>query len=149
MEITKINNFEEIFMNRDIAALLGTSLFNPTFGKIQNIAQSIYAKTQGRFYICKIDGLLVGLLGFSKIDNHMLVVKHLAVLSTYQRQKIGTELMRFAIEDEKIKFVTVETDDHGIGFYKGFGFTAKKLTYDDARGQLYACTYEVKQPKNA
>src|SRR3990167_7642320 len=84
VEIIKIDNFGEIFMNRDISALLGTSMFNPTFGKIQNIAQTVYAKTQGRFYISKIDGLLVGLIGFSKIDNHMLVVRHLDVLSTFQ-----------------------------------------------------------------
>jgi len=143
VEIIKIEDFEEIFMNRNISALLGTSMFNPTFGKIQNIAQTVYAKTQGRFYICKIDGLLVGLIGFSKIDNHMLVVRHLAVLSTFQRQKIGTELLKCAIADEKVKFVSAETDDEGIGFYKGFGFNAKKLPYDDAKGQRYSCTYEV------
>ena len=140
MEIIKIENFEDIFMDRDISALLGSSMFNPTFGKIQNIAQTVYAKTQGRFYICKIDGLLVGLIGFSKIDNHMLVVRNLAVLSTFQRQKIGTELIRTAIRDEKVKFITAETDDEGIGFYKGFGFNAKKLPYDDAKGQRYECT---------
>jgi ribosomal protein S18 acetylase RimI-like enzyme len=145
VEITKIDDFEEIFMNREISALLGTSMFNPTFGKIQNIAQTVYAKTQGRFYICKIDGLLVGLIGFSKIDNHMLVVRHLAVLSTFQRQKIGTELIKFAIEDEKVKVVTAETDDEGVGFYKGFGFTAKKLPFNDATGQRYACTFEVER----
>jgi len=87
MEITRINDYNEIYLNTEISNLIGTSMFNPTYGKIQNVAQSIYAKTQGRFYVCRISDLLVGIIGFSKIDNDKLVIRHLAVLSTYQRQK--------------------------------------------------------------
>jgi len=145
MEITKINDYEEIYLNKDISNLLGTAMFNPTFGKLQSVAQGIYAKTQGRFFICRIDGLLVGLIGFSKVDNHKLIVRHLAVLSTFQRQKIATEMVDFAIKEEGVQIVEVETDDEGVGFYKGYGFKVVKRPYDDVKGQRYDCLYEVKK----
>lgn len=144
MEIKRIDDYEEIFINKEISSLLGTSMFNPTFGKLQSVAQGIYAKTQGRFFTGRIDGLLVGLIGFSKVDNHKLIVRHLAVLSTFQRQKIASELVTFAIQAEGVQIVEAETDDEGVGFYKGYGFKVKKLPYDDARGQCYECIYEVK-----
>ena len=85
MEIIKVSSYETIYENKEISELLETIIFNPTFGKIQNIAQSLYAKTQGRFYLIKMDGLLIGLMGLSKIDNHKLVVNHFAVKAPFQQ----------------------------------------------------------------
>lgn len=144
MNITQVTDFNEIYLNKDIADLLGTAMFNPTFGKIQNVAQSIYAKTQGRFYACYIESVLVGVIGLSKIDNDKLIIKHIAVSSTFKRQKIASTMLDFIIERERVDVVEAETDDDAVSFYKGYGFSIKKLPYNDATGQRYQCIYEVK-----
>lgn len=144
MDIIRIEDFQEIYENDEISELLGTAMFNPTPGKIQSLAQSIYAKTQGRFFIARHEGVLVGLAGFSKIDNHKLILKHLAVLGTYQRQKVASNLLDSIIDSEKIQMIEAETDDEGVGFYKGYGFKVTKLPFDDARGQRYLCVFTVK-----
>ena len=145
MDILRIEDYTEIFMNEEISEILGSSMFNPSYGKIQNVAQSIYAKTQGRFYIGKINNLIVGVLGLSKINNDKLVVKHIAVSSSFQRQKIATEMLNYIIINEGVDIVEAETDDDAVSFYKGFGFIAKKLPDDGVKGQRYLCTYTVKK----
>lgn len=141
MEIVKISPFETIYGDKEISELLGTIIFNPTFGKIQNIAQSLYAKTQGRFYVIKVDGLLVGLMGMSKIDNHKLVVNHFAVKAPFQRHKIGTELLTGIIEAEKVSEVVVDASEEDMPFYKGYGFKIQKSEFEDARGRRFLCVY--------
>ncbi|MDH8678385.1 GNAT family N-acetyltransferase [Fusibacter bizertensis] len=143
MIIELIGHYEEIIDRKDISELLGTLLMNPSYGKIQNIAQGIYAKTQGRFYIASDSGQLVGLMGFSKIDNNKLVVRHMAVSSGYNRQKIAEAILTEAIKSERVSIVTSEPGDEDVSFYKSYGFSVKKRVYDDAVGQKYDCVYTV------
>lgn len=141
MEISRITPFELIYENKEISELLGTIIFNPTFGKIQNIAQSLYAKTQGRFYVIKSDGLLIGLMGLSKIDNHKLVVNHFAVKAPFQRHKIGTALLTGIIEAEGVSEVVVDASEEDMPFYKGFGFKIQKSEFEEARGRRFYCVF--------
>lgn len=143
--IELVSNYEDIIDRKDISDLLGTLLFNPTYGKIQNIAQGVYAKTQGRFYIAMEGNQLTGLMGFSKIDNAILVVRHMAVASGHNRQKIAQALLDQAITNERVSVVKSEPDDNDISFYKSFGFEVKKRPYDDALGQKYDCIFNVKK----
>ncbi|GAB6109572.1 GNAT family N-acetyltransferase [Fusibacter bizertensis] len=145
MIIKLISNYEDIIDRKDIADLLGTLLFNPTYGKIQNIAQAVYAKTQGRFYIAMDSNLLIGLMGFSKIDNDKLVVRHMAVTPGHNRQKVAQALLDYAIVSEKVSIVKSEPDDSNISFYKSYGFDVKKRPYDDIVGQKYDCSFNVKE----
>lgn len=144
MEIIKIDHYETIIDDSQIRRLLESIMFNPTYGKIQNIAQTIYAKTQGRFFIAKDGEHIIGLMGFSKVDNHMLIIKHFAVMDNSKSMPVGKALLDYAIDEERVKFVTTEADEAFTAFYKGYGFKLKKLPYDDARGQLVECTFETK-----
>lgn len=143
MEIIKVSSYETIYENKEISELLETIIFNPTFGKIQNIAQSLYAKTQGRFYLIKMDGLLIGLMGLSKIDNHKLVVNHFAVKAPFQRHKIGTDLLKGIIAAEGVSEVVVDASEEDVPFYKGFGFAIEKSIFEEARGRRFMCKYKV------
>ncbi len=145
MIIELIGNYEEIIDRKDISELLGTLLINPTYGKIQNIAQSVYAKTQGRFYIATESNQLVGLMGFSKIDNDKLVVRHLAVTSGHNRQKVAQAILDHAIVSEGVLTIKSEPGDDEVSFYKSYGFDVKKRPYDEALGQKYDCVYNVKR----
>lgn len=144
MDIIKVESYETIYLDHEISELLSTIIFNPTFGKIQNVAQSLYAKTQGRFYVIKTDNLLVGLMGFSKIDNYKLVVNHFAVKAPFQRHKIGTELLTGIIEREGVTEIVVDASEEDLPFYKGFGFTVEKSHFEEARGRRFLCVYKKK-----
>lgn len=144
MEILKIEHFETIIDDAQIRKLLESIMFNPTYGKIQNIAQTIYAKTQGRFFVAKDNDHVIGLMGFSKIDNHKLVIKHFAVMDPSKSMPVGKALLDYAVEEERVTLVTAEVDEANSAFYKGYGFKIKKLPFDDSRGQYVECTFETR-----
>lgn len=144
MEIIKIEHFETIIDDAQIRKLLESIMFNPTYGKVQNIAQTIYAKTQGRFFIAKDNDHVIGLMGFSKIDNHKLIIRHFAVMDPSKSMPIGKGLLEHAIEEERVALVIAEVDEANTAFYKGCGFKIKKLPYDDSRGQYVECILETK-----
>ena len=144
MEISKVEHFETIIDDIQIRTLFESIIFNPSYGKIQNIAQSTYAKTQGRFYTAKEQDRVIGFMGFSKIDNHKLIVRHFAVLDQDQKKTVGKALLDHAISEENVAIISAEVEETAAVFYKAYGFSTKKMPYDDARGQLVLCTFDVK-----
>lgn len=144
MEISRVKHYETIIDDAQIRSLLESIIFNPSYGKIQNIAQSTYAKTQGRFFVAKEENRVVGFMGFSKIDNHKLIVNHFAVLDPSKKNTLGKAILDFAIAEERVTTVSAEVEEEFTSFYKSFGFSLKKMPFDDARGQIVLCTFDVK-----
>ena len=139
METTKLSSFETILENKEIIELLSSTIFNPTFGKIQNIAQSIYAKTQGKFYVCKEDERVIGIMGFTRIDNQVLIVKHFAVNVNYNREAVGKLLIERALTIEGVDEIVAQISGDHLQAYHHMGFKSKKMPYDEALGERYEC----------
>ena len=144
METTKLSSFETILENKDIIDLISSTIFNPTFGKVQNIAQSIYAKTQGKFYICKEGEQIIGIMGFTRIDNQLLIVKHFAVNSEYSEEEIGKLLLERAFALEGVDEIVANIPGDVLQTYHQMGFKSKKMPYDEALGQRYECQIKRK-----
>ena len=139
METTKLSSFETILENNEIIDLLSSTIFNPTFGKVQNIAQSIYAKTQGKFYVCKEEEKVIGIMGFSRIDNQVLIVKHFAVNPKFSREEVGKLLVDRAFAIEGVDEIVAQISGDHLQAYHYMGFKSKKMPYDEALGERYEC----------
>ena len=140
MIITKITDYNEIMHNEDIRRIISYVMYQPTAGKIQNIAQSIYAKQQGRFYIAIEDEKIVGVIGLKKIDNVRLEIMHIAVAEDMKGKGIGKKMIQEALVLDDVKEITAETDADAKRFYKKCGFTIKKMPDKGYGVARYLCT---------
>ena len=96
-------------------------------------------------YVARDGGEVVGLVrligdGFSSI-----FVQDLIVLPTYQRQEIGSALMKQALADYKaayqVQLVTEETEKT-LGFYRSLGF--ETLSTYDCTGMIWVDRKKLK-----
>jgi len=79
MTITRIKDPSLIYSNIQIVNLLKQTIHLGTTGKIQSIAEAVYGKTQGVFYICKDDKeQIIAIAGGSMINRDKIILKHLA-----------------------------------------------------------------------
>ncbi len=143
MKLKRIEQYQEIYETSAISDLMSQVIFNPTPGKIQNIAQSIYAKTQGRFYTVSVEERLIGLIGFSKVDNHKLILKHYFMQPAYDQANHKFEVMQEAMRLERTSVLECECDDTELSFYKRHRFKIEKIGIDDIDGHRYRCTLTV------
>jgi len=85
-------------------------------------------------YLALDDDAVVGLIrligdGFSSV-----FVQDLIVLPSYQRQGIGSALMKEALEDYKVQLATEQTEKN-VGFYRSMGF--ETLSTYDCTGMIW------------
>ncbi len=127
MKIRLIEQTNEIYERDDIAEVLEMCVVACTRGKLQSIAQSVYGKTQGRFYVLEVDGQAVGVLGGTEIDRYQFVIKHIAVRKQSQKHGFAKSLIDFARQDRQYKKMVIEVDESAMRFFKGYGFTCKRI----------------------
>lgn len=144
MQISEITDITEIYLNKDLARLLSYALVSPTPGKVQNAAQSAYAKQQGHFFAAKDDaGAYVGIIGYKTIDNNRIVILHVAV----DPDKRGMGVGRYLVETVKtfLQFGTVEAEaDQGqFRFFKALGFECKLAPESAYGSSVYSCVWKV------
>ncbi len=148
MKISEITDYSALYLNKDLARLLGYAMVSPTPGKIQNAAQSAYAKQQGHvFAVQDEDGAYVGIIGYKTIDNNQIVILHIAVEEGKRRHGIG----RFMVETVEtfLKFgeVKAEADQHQFRFFKALGFECKLAPESAYGSSIYSCVWKVPKRK--
>lgn len=145
MTIRRIEDYSHIFENETIAKLLMLCMINPTYGKVQNIAQSVYAKNQGRFYVCEKDGEIIGIAGGSQINNDQFILRHMAVAPEQKRTGIGKKLLSALIADGHYDSVALECDYKSVKFFKNFGFKCVSDIDPILEMKRYNCLLDVKK----
>ncbi len=139
MNIEKITTPSEILANREIAELVGMSLFKSTTGAVQNVAQGIYAQQQGRFYIAKEDEKIIGIIGMRKIANKRLVILHLAFLKEYRGKGYAKNLMKEICELEHVHELAAEVNHTQKNYFKKSGFKVNLIENHITGQDLYWC----------
>lgn len=148
MQISEITNINDIFMNKDLARLLGYAMVSPTPGKLQNAAQSAYAKQQGHFFAVKDDaGEYVGIIGYKTVDNNQIIILHVAVDEARRRQGIG----RYMVETVKtflpFGIVQAEANQNQFRFFKALDFECKLAPESAYGSSVYSCVWKVPKVK--
>ncbi len=139
MNIEKITTPSEILANHEIAELVGMSLYKSTTGAIQNVAQGIYAQQQGRFYIAKEDGKIIGIIGMRKIANKRLVILHLAFLEDYRGKGYAKNLIKEVCELEHVNEIAAEVNHTQKDYFKKSGFKVNLIENHITGQDLYWC----------
>ncbi|MBF4694894.1 GNAT family N-acetyltransferase [Fusibacter ferrireducens] len=139
MNFRRVEDYKQLFEDQEVKALLKTCIFNATDGKAQNVAQSIYAKTQGRFYVLGCDDTLYGIIGGSVIDNDLLIIKHIAVRADQRGKGYGKMMLKELTHLGDFMTLKVECDHHLVDFFKACNFKCHFVKSDDFTSDQYEC----------
>ena len=144
MQIREITDYNEIIQNKDLARLLGYAMVSPTPGKIQNAAQSVYAKQQGHFFAVQGEtGVEVGIIGYKTIDNNQLIIMHIAVDEDKRHQGIGRFMVDTVKTFLKLGTVQAEADHLQFRFFKALDFECKLAPESAYGSSIYSCVWKV------
>ena len=143
MKIKLIQETNEIYERDDISEVLELCVVALTRGKLQSIAQSVYGKNQGRFYVLEIDQVAVAVLGGTEIDRYHLIIKHIAVLPTQRRKNLAKALVDFAMLDRSYKKMSIEVDESAVPFFKKYGFSCKLIKNHPLDLVRYQCEWKA------
>ncbi len=78
--------------------------------------------------VCVDDGDLLGCCILTKIDNHTMRIRQMAVPDKLHGKGIGASIMSFAetlAKDKGFRTMTMHARDTAIGFYEKFGYKIK------------------------
>jgi len=140
MNIVKINDFKEIYNNEEIVELVSLCLFNPSLGKVQSLAQSLYSKNQGVFYKAVLNDEIIGIIGGKVIDGCKLELHHLAVKKSFRLMGTAKTMIKSIIELEEVDQVFCEVDHKIVNFFKKCGFSASLIEDEFLGSETYYCT---------
>ena len=144
--ILKRVSHEEIYENEDIVRLISYSIFQPTKGKIQSAAQTVYSKQQGIFYVGIDDDVIVGIIGLRKVDNTKLEILHLAVDEKKRKRGFAKDMIKEAFFNDNVLMMSCEAEHRNVRFYKNCGFKVQ-LIPNEMGIDSYLCTWSPKRVK--
>lgn len=139
MELVKVDNFRDVYNDADISMLMNMCLSKPSMGKLQNIAQSLYAKQQGILYKAVLDGETIGIIGVKKIDNDRLELYHMALKEEHRGNRQSRRLISGILEVEGISKMFCEVDHKLVLVLKRAGFRCKLVEDESWGSETYKC----------
>lgn len=141
MKIYEIENHKDIYTNETIKTIMSYAMFNPTEGRVKSAAEGIYGKQQGHFYVAEEEGIIIGIIGVRRVDNSFVEIMHIAVEESARRKGIGTALVKYVDDIERVDQILAETDEDAVKFYRKFGFKVRKTEDVMFNTIRYSCTY--------
>lgn len=143
MKLVKVNDFREVYNNDAIAALMSMCMNNPTMGKLQNVAQSLYAKQQGVLYTAVVDEAIIGMIGVKKIDNNKLELFHIAINEEHRGNRLSRKLILGILEAEGIDYMSCEADHKLLLVLKRAGFKCTLIDDEFSGAETYKCELKL------
>ncbi len=140
MTIQVLETYHAIYEDEHIADLIGLCMFQPTEGKIQNIAQTVYAKTQG-FMLVASDEDPIAILGGSRINRSHFIIRYVAVKEDARQQGHARALFEALLKALPIETLEADADSTNYGFFRKLGFQTKKSICPITEQLVYHCTY--------
>lgn len=140
MEFTKLIDHKKIFLDKELANLVSLCIFNPNMGKIQNVSQALYSKTQGVFYTMVENDEIVGIIGAKKIDGIKLELHHIAVKESMRLKGIARQMIEDMMEYESVDQMYCEVDHKIADFFKKCGFNISLVEDEFLGSETYFCT---------
>lgn len=95
-------------------------------------------------YLCRKAEEKVGILSLRRIDNGGAEIEGIAVLAGSRGSGIGKYMFQEAMEREKLTWITAETDEDAVDFYRKCGFQVTELgaIYGAGKRLRYCCSLE-------
>lgn len=94
-----------------------------------------------KIFICLNEDKIVGIIILTINGENSAEIVGIAVHSSFQKQGIGSFMVRESANKMNLHMVLAETDDDAVGFYKNMGFDITKEVkhYDNGSVDRYHC----------
>ncbi|WP_169306533.1 GNAT family N-acetyltransferase [Cohnella pontilimi] len=103
-----------------------------------------YRKDQQlRAFGLESEGQIVAVIGYRRVEENKLDIKHLAVSPDQRGLGYGRGIILRTLELEKPQLVTVETDEEAVEFYRNIGFIIESLGEKYSGVERFKCTFET------
>lgn len=128
--------------NTKLPLVIASAIGEPVPNKVSDVIKS-YDHPDNSIIGAFIGDILIGVLGFCKEKaSKIITIRHISVLTDYQRQGIGTLLL-----DEIKKLYTgykiiAETDSESVDFYAKLGFACHEFKGKYANSR-YSCEFNL------
>ena len=143
MQFVLIEDSMDIYLNKEIYAMMELAVFNSTWGKIKSAAEAMYSKQQGLFFTAVEGDEIVGIIGVKRIDSSYLELNHLAVKPEWRKKGIARSMINEVLDHERVDTMVADVDHKDVEFFKHCGFKTK-LVVDEAMGEEnYVCTLKI------
>ena len=140
MELIRLDDHLRIYNDEAIMDIISRGIINPSAGKLKSIAESIYSKQQGRFYIAVRDEEILAVIGIRIPTGREAELMHISVKEGFERQGIARFMLKEAIRLDGIERLVVEGCSLNKKFFKSCGLRVA-VEYDDIlMSDRFICT---------
>lgn len=132
-----MKNLSFKLLNQDdgrIAALLSLAIGYPTPEKIKKVMAK-YSSVAHHLLGAIREEELIGLAGIDKQEKY-IIIHHIAVKESYQRQGIGKALIEEVIKQFSPSKIIAKTDQDAVRFYRKCGFVCRPIQEEFPGRQL-------------
>lgn len=81
---------------------------------------------------------LIGLLGI-ELKQNKGVIKHISILPPYQKEGVGTKVIKTLPIKYDLNIIEAETDDESVAFYQNLGFMTQLIEDNEYSIPRYLC----------
>lgn len=137
-------NDREWLLSEEAYNLYAPCMYEPAYGKYNEKMTSLLQSPDTEIFVYRTEHYVAGMLVLDVKENTAEIVG-IAVDSGCRHFGIGRKLIRKALESGRIKKLYAQTDEEGVGFYRGCGFVtdAEVKQYPDGEVTRYHCTLQT------
>lgn len=140
MELVRLEDHVRIYNDDKIIDIISRGMTNPTSGKLKSIAESVYSKQQGRFYMAMEGEEIRGIVGIRIPTGRDAELMHVAVAEGFERQGIARFMIKESLRLDGVEKLTIEGCSLNKKFYKSCGLRVS-VEYDEIlMSDTFICT---------
>ncbi|WP_152402149.1 GNAT family N-acetyltransferase [Paenibacillus cellulositrophicus] len=136
-------NIKNYIRKPETMELISYAVF-PDDRSIEQAIQQYEANDAWQLYGFEDGELLVGLIGYEKMDDTLLI-RHISVIPENRGLGYGRGMILEVLTQEKPARVVAETDEEAVDFYRSIGFEVHSLGELFPGVERFRCVYEAEE----
>lgn len=140
MGIELIENWEQL-LTEEAFTIYQQCMYQHTYEAYRNKIIEYANDNNTKIFVCFIENRIIGMIILKLTGDKSAELMGIAVCNCFQKQGIGSFLVRESANTMNLCRIMAETDDDAVGFYTKLGFEISKETRDYANGRVvrYHC----------
>lgn len=138
-----LEDYEGWLLSEEAYNLYAPCMYEPTYGKYNEMMTSLLQSQEVEIYVYRTEHYVTGMLVL-EVKDASAEITGIAVDSGCRHFGIGRKLVKQAMESGRITKLYAETDEDGVGFYRGCGFTVEAVMkhYPNGAVTRYSCVLQ-------
>lgn len=136
-----IRDIKKVMQTAEAYAVYAACMYEPTYEKFIQKTTPLLADPDIRIYGAFQGELLLGIMVVHRTGGDTAEINGIAVRETHRRRRIGSGLIAYVMQHERLKALFAETDDDAVLFYRHCGFETEAFvkTFDGMPFRRYRC----------